>query len=100
MARLRAGVLLEEGLSRFQLVEVIRLSPRESALRVVLTQGWKRQVRRSFAAVGIAVTALRRVRIGPVRLGSLAPGAYRALSRDEIAALGRGESGERGEARS
>ena len=99
VARLRAGVLLEEGLSRFQLVEVIRLSPQESALRVVLTQGWKRQVRRSFAAVGVAVTTLRRVRIGPVRLGSLAAGAYRALSGDEIAALaGGGEGGGRGKA--
>jgi pseudouridine synthase len=88
--RLRHGVRLEEGVSRFVSIDIVRLSPLESALRVVLTQGWKRQVRRTFAGVGLAVTALRRVRIGSVRLGSLAPGAYRSLSREEVAALAHG----------
>lgn len=51
--------------------------------RVTLAQGWKRQVRRMFAAAGVSVVRLVRVRIGPVRLGSLRSGEVRVLTRSE-----------------
>lgn len=87
LARLRRGVSLEEGSSRFRDVRVVRAGGRGSTLRVTLTQGWKRQVRRTLAAVGLPVIALVRVRMGPVRLGSLRPGEWRPLRRAEIRAL-------------
>jgi cytidylate kinase len=58
-------------------------SPRLHWYRVVLTQGWKRQVRRMLVAVGAPVVRLVRVRIGPVRLVDLAPGEVRELSGSE-----------------
>ena len=58
--------------------------------RVVLRQGWKRQVRRMFAAVGAPIARLVRVRIGPVRLDDLQSGRYRRLRGTEIKALGAG----------
>ena len=85
--QLRRGIRLEEGVSRLREIRVEKLSERESVLRVVLVQGWKRQVRRTFAAVGLPVTALVRVRIGPLKIGRLAPGAYRPLTRAEVRAL-------------
>lgn len=87
LERLRRGVGLEEGLSRLRDVRVLRLSGAESVLRVELAQGWKRQVRRTLAAVGLSVTSLVRVRIGPLELGTLAAGAYRRLTPAEIRAL-------------
>lgn len=87
LERLRRGVRLEEGLSRFRSVRVARLRE-ESVLRVVLTQGWKRQVRRTVAAVGLRVTSLVRVRIGSVRLGTLRAGESRPLTEREIRSLG------------
>ena len=87
LERLRSGVRLEEGVSRLREIRVIRLSERESVVRVVLMQGWKRQVRRTLAAVELPVTSLVRVRIGPLALGRLAPGAYRPLTHAEIRAL-------------
>ena len=48
--------------------------------RAVLTQGWKRQLRRMFAAVEAPVERLVRVRIGTLRLDDLAPGAVRPLT--------------------
>jgi 16S rRNA U516 pseudouridylate synthase RsuA-like enzyme len=51
---------------------------------VVLGEGWKRHIRRMFAALGHRVVRLRRVRIGPLALGSLEPGASRPLSADEV----------------
>jgi 16S rRNA U516 pseudouridylate synthase RsuA-like enzyme len=41
-----------------------------------------------FEAVGSRITALSRVRFGPLTLdGTLPPGAWRPLTEDEIAAL-------------
>lgn len=55
----------------------------EDQLRIVLTQGKKRQIRRMCEAVGLAVAGLKRVRIGSVVLGKLPPGQWRYLRDDE-----------------
>ena len=46
-------------------------------------------LRRMLEAVGRRAVALRRVAMGPLRLGRLAPGESRVLSPEEIAALRR-----------
>lgn len=48
--------------------------------RAVLRQGWRRQLRRMFTAVGTPVQRLIRVRIGTLRLDDLPPGRVRELS--------------------
>ncbi len=56
-------------------------------LRLVLTEGRKRQVRRMTAAVGHPTLRLVRVGIGPLELGNLKPGAWRNLTHGELQAL-------------
>ncbi|MFC2023788.1 pseudouridine synthase [Chloroflexota bacterium] len=56
-------------------------------LRVVLTEGKKRQVRRMTAAVGYPTLRLVRVGIGPLELGDLLPGERRDLDLSELGAL-------------
>ena len=56
-------------------------------LLVVLREGKNREIRRMMEALGRNVLALRRVRIGPLRLGTLGSGAFRELTEDEVAAL-------------
>ena len=56
-------------------------------LRLVLTEGRKRQVRRMTAAVGHPTLRLVRVAIGPLDLGDLRPGEVRQLTAAEIEAL-------------
>jgi 23S rRNA pseudouridine2605 synthase len=85
---LRRGIALEEGIARAARVSVVGGGARGATLRMVLTTGWKRQVRRMCAAVGIRVLRLRRVRMGPLALGGLRPGAWRELTPREIRALG------------
>ncbi len=55
----------------------------EHQLRFVLRQGRKRQIRRMCEAVGLFVTALKRVRSGNVPLGGLPVGKWRYLRPDE-----------------
>ncbi|MDJ0920156.1 MAG: pseudouridine synthase [Henriciella sp.] len=56
-------------------------------LRFVLREGRKRQIRRMCDLVGLKVVDLHRVRIGPLALGDLPEGQWRALSAKERAAL-------------
>jgi 23S rRNA pseudouridine2605 synthase len=87
------GIELDEGLATLMdlrpatNVEAARVQdPRGPELtwyRAVLTQGWKRQLRRMFAAVGAPVERLVRVRVGTLRLEGLAPGEVRTLSAAE-----------------
>ncbi len=56
---------------------------------IEIHEGRNRQVRRMFEAVGHPVVRLRRVRVGPLVLGSLAPGRSRLLTNDEVERLRR-----------
>jgi len=55
--------------------------------KIVLVEGKNREIRRVLEAAGRRVKVLRRVRIGPLRLGELGEGEFRDLSRVEIEAL-------------
>ncbi len=94
-AALEDGIALDEGLARLTglrqatRTEASRLEQRDDPAgrllwyRAVLTQGWKRQLRRMFAAVSAPVERLVRVRIGTLRLDDMAAGSVRALSSAE-----------------
>jgi 23S rRNA pseudouridine2605 synthase len=83
LERLRRGVELEDGPTAP--AEVERAGERR--IEVTIREGRKRQVRRMAEAVGNEVTALRRVRIGPLELGPLPDGGARRLGKDEVRAL-------------
>lgn len=80
LAELRQGVKLQEGRAYFDKLEEVG----SKTYRVVLHQGWKRQIRRMFGRVQVDVLRLTRVRINKLVLGSLAPGESRVVTREEI----------------
>lgn len=85
---LSEGTPLGDGLTRPAQVRRLGVARGGSSwLEIVLTEGKNRQVRRMCAAVGHEVEELVRVSIGRLPLGSLAPGEWRRLDRDEIARL-------------
>jgi len=83
LSALQRGVQLEEGTGRLY---GLRLAA-PGRLRLVLRTGWKRQVRRMCAAVGLRVTRLRRVRLGPLALGAVPIGKWRELTKREVSSL-------------
>ena len=102
---LRDGVPLDEGLATLDaplrpataletrnLVGLLRPVPAPDLTwyRAVLAQGWKRQLRRMFGAVGAPIERLVRVRIGAVRLDGLVSGRARLLKAPEVRVLGTG----------
>lgn len=54
---------------------------------VTIREGRNRQIRKMFAAVGARVKFLQRFQIDALKLGSLAPGAWRYLTKKELNAL-------------
>lgn len=59
----------------------------ERTLRVVLIEGRNREIRRALAVFGLSAVRLTRVRVGPVTLEGLQPGAWRDLTDPEKEAL-------------
>jgi 23S rRNA pseudouridine2605 synthase len=60
---------------------------RNTWLEVVLATGRNRQIRRMCSACGHDVLRLIRIAIGPLELGELPKGAWRALTAAEISSL-------------
>lgn len=87
LERLRQGVGLEGGRTRPAKVRVEGQAGDATWLRIVLREGRKRQIRRMLEAVGYQAERLIRVRMGPLQLGDLKPGAYRPLTQRELAAI-------------
>jgi 23S rRNA pseudouridine2605 synthase len=87
LRRVRRGVELEDGPAHAVAARSVAASGGRGAVRVVMAEGRKREVRRLLAAVGLPVTRLVRLRIGPVVLGGLPPGSLRELEPEELRAL-------------
>ncbi len=87
VAALRAGVRLTDGMTLPATVEVLDHDGRSTLLRMVITEGRNRQIRRMVHAVGSRVHTLHRVRIGPLELGEQPEGGCRQLSAAEVLAL-------------
>jgi 23S rRNA pseudouridine2605 synthase len=80
-ARMTAGI---EDL-RATAVAIRKRSRRETHLMIELREGKNREVRRMLDALGHEVTRLLRVSFGPIELGTLQPGRWREVAREELA---------------
>jgi len=105
LAALREGIRLDEGLAtltHLRLMTTVEVRKLEAVLlpvppeltwyRSTLQQGWKRQLRRMYGAVGAPVDRLVRVRLGTLRLEDLPSGRCRRLTAPEVRSLGAGRT--------
>jgi pseudouridine synthase len=87
LARLKRGVLLEDGEAKAVSCSLIRQREKNSWIRVVVTEGRNRLVKRMFSAIGHSVLKLKRVEYGPIQLGDLSFGQFRYLTPEEVERL-------------
>jgi len=73
IARLKAGVQLEDGISRFTDVQFFDGEGQNKWFHVVLMEGKNREVRRLWESQGVTVSRLKRVRYGCVFLPARIP---------------------------
>jgi 23S rRNA pseudouridine2605 synthase len=83
----RHGVELEDGIVTPKRIEAEKLGRGRWQLKITISEGRNREVRRMCEAVGLEVDRLVRVKFGPVELGDLPVGQVRALTKSERAAL-------------
>ncbi len=82
------GIALEDGTTTLPaIVSNVTRDAAATECDITIVEGKNRQVRRMFESVGHPIVSLQRVSIGPLRLGSLAAGAFRNLTSNEISQL-------------
>jgi len=87
VAQLLTGMSLPEGRPPPPRLRVIRSGSEFSELDVTIHEGRNRQIRRMFEATAHPVVSLVRLRFGPIALGDLRAGNWRAVTERELAAL-------------
>ena len=81
------GIKLQDGHIGRGKVKILRSSVSSSKIRIVLTEGHKREVKQLMLAVGHKVFDLRRVEFAGLRIERLRPGRWRFLNQQEIRRL-------------
>jgi 23S rRNA pseudouridine2605 synthase len=84
---MRSGISTNEATLTARQCRLIRSGEKNSWLEIVLDEGRNRQIRRMLASLDIEILRLVRVAIGPLQLGNLKKGSYRALTLNEKLAL-------------
>jgi len=87
LSSLRKGVMLEDGITLPAKVTLLKKAMKNCWLKITIYEGRNRQVKRMCAAIGHPVIKLKRVRFGPLSLGSLLRGQYRHLAEGEVRKL-------------
>lgn len=85
--RLSKGVVIDGESAKPTMVRPVRNTDDGTIVRIALHEGRNRIVRRMFEAVNYPVLKLRRVRIGPLQLGTIPRGTWRDLTDGELVQL-------------
>jgi 23S rRNA pseudouridine2605 synthase len=96
LAKIKRGVMTEDGLLKPKSVRVIEQLPNKTWLEFRLNEGKNREIRKICEAVELTVDKLRRVAIEGLNIQSLSPGKYVFTTRKELLkALGLTEDGKK-----
>ena len=82
-----SGIWLDDSRTAACSVRLLQSSKRSTVLRLVMTEGRKRQIKRVAATLGHPVIRLVRTHIGQLGLGTLRKGAWYQLDEDEVSAM-------------
>ncbi len=87
LEKMTAGLMDQGEKLKAEKARILSASNSRSVLELELTEGKNREIRRLMSALGLTVTHLQRIRIGPIKLGELPPGKWRTLTETEIKSL-------------
>lgn len=84
LTRMATGIEIDGRMTAPAKVKVLQQQAGRVVLEIVLYEGRNREIRKMCEALGLEVARLKRVAIGPVRLGMLPQGKYRELTKEEL----------------
>jgi len=92
ITQLTQGIMIDGKMTLPANVRVVTVEPGRVVMEITLVEGRNRQIRKMCEELGLEVARLKRVAIGPIRLGMLEQGKWRNLTPEEIRALKRSVS--------
>ena len=84
LKKLQSGMVVDGHRTKPVRVEVLSRRGRKAHLEVTIHEGRNRQIKLMFEQLSCRVQKIRRVKIGPIELGTLRTGRYRKMRPDEI----------------
>lgn len=85
---IRSGIEIDGGyVTKKCKAHIVETNKAYTKIHITITEGKNREVRKMFAAIGKEVTLLKRIKIGELTLRGLDRGAYRKLTKQEVAYL-------------
>jgi 23S rRNA pseudouridine2605 synthase len=87
LTSLSTGVEIDGKMTMPSEVHILEKQEGRVVLSITIYEGRNRQIRKMCEALGLEVARLKRLSIGPVKLGMLPQGKYRALTDDEVRKL-------------
>ncbi len=87
LRKIRKGTELEDGFAKPDDVRIVRYEGENTLLEIIFHEGRKHIVKRFLAKFGHPVIKLKRIAIGPIKLGKLPVGRWRELNQRELRQL-------------
>jgi 23S rRNA pseudouridine2605 synthase len=84
LTRLKKGIKLKEGFAYIDDVRLLKHDQGNTWLTITIHQGMHHQIRRVLSMVGLEVSRLIRVKMGPLSLGDLKEGSIKAIEKPKI----------------
>ncbi|HEX2985562.1 MAG TPA: pseudouridine synthase [Caproiciproducens sp.] len=87
LTQMSVGMMIDGRQTAPAKVNIILQQPGRVVLEIVLYEGRNRQIRKMCEQLGLEVARLKRIAIGPLKLGMLQPGKWRMLTSEEVKRL-------------
>lgn len=87
LVKLADGIVIDGKKTLPATVRVLVDEPNRVVIEMGIKEGRNRQIRKMCEALGLEVARLKRLSVGPIRLGMLKPGEYRELKPSELIAI-------------
>ena len=84
---MKRGTALKDGYAMADSIKVVKYDLNETVIEIAFHEGRNRLVKRFLSKFGHPVSKLKRISVGPIKLGNLPCGKWRELTNDEILAL-------------
>lgn len=87
LTQIAVGIVIDGRKTAPARVNVLSQESGRVVLEIVLYEGRNRQIRKMCEQLGLEVARLKRIAVGPVKLGMLQPGKWRPLTKEEVKKL-------------